>query len=156
MPVFSRILCPVDGSPTSDRGAREATRLAAALQAELRFVSVADLHPLLLDLGSSYSPEVFDQVEAGAARTAAEAADAARAAGVPAQASSGRAMDARVCDVIVDEARRWNADLIVLGTHGRRGVRRLMLGSDAEAVLRQAPCDVLLIRSTKEDEPAGA
>ena len=52
----------------------------------------------------------------------------------------------RVCDVIVKEATDWKADLIVIGTHGRRGAGRLLLGSDAEQVLRLAPVPVLLVR----------
>jgi nucleotide-binding universal stress UspA family protein len=52
---------------------------------------------------------------------------------------------------IVDEARRWNADLIVMGSHGRSGFDRLLLGSVAEGVLRHAPCSVEIVR-----EPVGA
>ena len=53
----------------------------------------------------------------------------------------------RPCDVIVEQAARWPADLIVIGTHGRRGVNRMLLGSDAEQVARIAPVPVLLVRS---------
>jgi nucleotide-binding universal stress UspA family protein len=49
-------------------------------------------------------------------------------------------------DVILEEARKWHADLIVMGTHGRRGFSRLLLGSDAERVLRDTPVPLLLIR----------
>ena len=52
-----------------------------------------------------------------------------------------------VADVIVREARKWKADLIVIGTHGRRGLRRVVMGSDAEQVVRSAPAPVLLIRA---------
>jgi len=52
----------------------------------------------------------------------------------------------RVCDVIVQEARNSGAQLIVMGTHGRHGLRRLALGSDAELVLRDSPVPVLLVR----------
>jgi nucleotide-binding universal stress UspA family protein len=50
-------------------------------------------------------------------------------------------------DPIVRQARKWRADLIVLGTHGRRGVRRLLLGSDAEQVVRTSPVPVMLVRA---------
>jgi nucleotide-binding universal stress UspA family protein len=50
-------------------------------------------------------------------------------------------------DVIVREAKKQRADLIVLGTHGRRGMRRLVLGSDAEQVVRMSPVPVLLVRA---------
>ncbi len=52
-----------------------------------------------------------------------------------------------VADVIVREARKWKADLIVIGTHGQRGMRRVVMGSDAEQVVRNAPAPVLLIRA---------
>jgi len=56
-------------------------------------------------------------------------------------------MPGRVCDVVCDQARESGADLIVLGTHGRRGIGRLLMGSDAEQVLRLSPVPVLLIRA---------
>jgi nucleotide-binding universal stress UspA family protein len=52
----------------------------------------------------------------------------------------------RVADVILNEARKWRADVIVMGTHGRRGISRTLLGSDAEAVVRSATAPVLLVR----------
>ena len=52
----------------------------------------------------------------------------------------------RVCDVVVEQAKEFGADLIVLGTHGRRGVSRLLVGSDAEQIVRVAPVPVLLVR----------
>ena len=52
-----------------------------------------------------------------------------------------------MADVIVREAQKWKADLIVIGTHGRRGLRRVVMGSDAEQVVRNAPAPVLLIRA---------
>jgi nucleotide-binding universal stress UspA family protein len=52
-----------------------------------------------------------------------------------------------VADIVTRQARRWKADLIVMGTHGRRGVNRMIMGSDAELVVRNAPMPVLLVRS---------
>ena len=54
-------------------------------------------------------------------------------------------------DIIIDQAKQWPADLIVLGTHGRRGIKRLALGSDAELVLRMSPVPVLLVRDPPEE-----
>jgi len=56
-------------------------------------------------------------------------------------------MTARVADLVTEQARAWKADLIVIGTHGRRGVDRFLLGSDAEQILRIAPAPVLLVRA---------
>ncbi len=60
---------------------------------------------------------------------------------------SVEAIGSRTSDSIIEEAKSYGADLIVLGTHGRRGVRRMLLGSDAEAVAREAACAVLLVRA---------
>jgi nucleotide-binding universal stress UspA family protein len=55
----------------------------------------------------------------------------------------------RVADMVVSEPRKWRADLIVMGTHGRRGINRLMPGSDAEQVIRTSPVPVLTVRGVK-------
>jgi nucleotide-binding universal stress UspA family protein len=55
---------------------------------------------------------------------------------------------------VIEQAKLWNADLIVLGTHGRRGVKRLMLGSDAEQIIRMAPVPVLLVRGSQTEDGA--
>ena len=74
-------------------------------------------------------------------------------AGVPVNTLGVECFAERTADVIVEEAKAWPADLIVIGTHGRRGVNRWMLGSDAEQVVRIAPVPVLLVRS--DDSAAG-
>lgn len=87
--MYTKILVPVDGSPTSNRGLDAETELIDSLAV-------------------------------------------------------------RVCDQVVDVAKRSGADLIVIGTHGRRGVGRLMIGSDAEQIVRRAPVPVLLVRAAEE------
>jgi nucleotide-binding universal stress UspA family protein len=57
---------------------------------------------------------------------------------------------ARIADLVVDQAKKWHADLIVIGTHGRRGISRVLLGSDAEQIVRAAPTPVLLVRARGE------
>jgi nucleotide-binding universal stress UspA family protein len=71
--------------------------------------------------------------------------------GVNAEAVQVASRARPVSDIILSEARRYKADVIVMGTHGRRGLNRLLLGSDAERVLRDSPIPVLLIR---RDAPA--
>ncbi len=155
-PVFSRILCPVDGSPTSERGALEAIRLASALGAQLRFFSVVDLQPLLVDAGVPVTPDLLDALRDAADDAIAQARQRAEQQGLVATTGVADAFGTRVSDAIIAEAERWSADLIVIGTHGRRGVRRLMMGSDAEAVARQAPCEVLLVRASAAEAAAPA
>lgn len=68
-------------------------------------------------------------------------------AGVPVDTALLEGRSGRVCDAVIDEAKRWDADLIVIGTHGRRGANRFFMGSDAEMILRRAATPVLLVRS---------
>lgn len=76
-----------------------------------------------------------------------EAMDVAKSSGVPADSKRVEVPGRRLGDLVADEATSWEADLVVVGTHGRRGVGRVLLGSGAEQVIRQAPVPVLSIRS---------
>jgi nucleotide-binding universal stress UspA family protein len=143
--MYQRILVPVDGSSTSDRGLQEAIRLAKLTGAQLRLLHVVDV------LASWQAAEVpsADLLE-WARKAGEEVLVAARAlvhaAGVPVDTVSYESTHGRVAELVADEALRWQADLIVLGTHGRRGVGRVLIGSDAEQVVRLAPVPVLLVR----------
>jgi len=77
----------------------------------------------------------------------------AEAAGVAADTVRRDGIAGRVCDLVIDEAKAWKAELIVIGTHGRRGVGRVLLGSDAEQILRLAPVPVLLVRAPDPATP---
>jgi nucleotide-binding universal stress UspA family protein len=78
-----------------------------------------------------------------------EAAALASKSGVKPETAEMDGRGRLVSDVIVADAKRWRADLIVMGTHGRRGFNRLLMGSDAERVLSDAPVPVLLVRREK-------
>ena len=77
----------------------------------------------------------------------ADAEAMVREQGLKAESVILEIMGGRAADSIVAEANTWGADLIVLGTHGRRGARRLVMGSDAEEIVRTARIPVLLVRS---------
>ena len=57
----------------------------------------------------------------------------------------------RLCDLVAEQAREWGADLVVLGSHGRRGIGRVVLGSDAEQIIRSAHLPVLVVREPDQD-----
>jgi nucleotide-binding universal stress UspA family protein len=151
--MYKRILVPVDGSPASRRGLDEAIKLAKSSGASLRIVHAATE---FLDQG--YTPSVYyDRVmaslrEAGK-KLIGDVETIARKHAVPFESALLETAGGRVCDLIVDDAKQWPADLIVMGTHGRRGVHRLALGSDAEMVLRCAPVPVVMVRSAAEAPP---
>jgi len=150
--MYQRILVPVDGSPTSTRGLDEAIELARLTGAELRLVHVLD--SLALASGAEfYAGNVLTVLQQAGGELLASARARVDAAGVPVGTVLLESMT-RVCETIVDEAVKWKAELIVLGTHGRRGVGRMLLGSDAEQIVRSAPVPVLLVRSA--DAPPDA
>lgn len=146
--MYEKILVPVDGSPTAMVGLTEAIALARAMGSTLHLLHVVDELSLMssFEAAMALPPNVFDLMkEAG--QEVLEAAQArVRAAGVPVQAELVESYAGRVSDLILAKAQEWGAQIIVLGTHGRRGVGRVLLGSDAEQVLRQSPVPVLLVR----------
>ena len=150
--MYSKILVPVDGSPTSDRGLDEALKLAGLANARLMLLHVVDLTSLYLapEMASAATADTVRLLREAGQTILARAKARAEAAGRPAETTLVDGL-VRVCDEIVKTATDWGAELVVIGTHGRRGVRRLLLGSDAEQVLRLSPVPVLLVRA---DDPA--
>lgn len=150
--MYARILVPVDSSPTAKRGLDEAIALASRLGSALQLLHVVDPRLLMSELTAFAppAPAVEQEQRAGEALLA-DCLQRARAAGVVAEGRLRCDPGLRVCDLIVQEARQSGTALIVMGTHGRRGLRRLTLGSDAEMVLREAPVPVLLVRSAEPD-----
>jgi nucleotide-binding universal stress UspA family protein len=150
--MYSRILVATDGSPTSEQAIEQAARLAKDQQAQLRIVHVieqsrlafAAAGPVAVDLES-----ILDALRKSGQAALERGRAIAQQLGVQADAAivGDDAIDDRVAMVLADEARRWKADLIVLGTHGRRGINHLLMGSVAEAVARVAPAHVLLVRA---------
>jgi nucleotide-binding universal stress UspA family protein len=153
--MYQRILVPVDGSATSIRGLDEAIRIASARNARLRLLNVIDDTLLVPAAYANPVGDLGDVIDSLAAsgRSALElGTKRAAKRGVQVEQAQVRAGLRAVSDVILREARKWRADLLVMGTHGRRGVKRLVLGSDAERVLREALVPVLLVRATDADD----
>lgn len=155
--MYEKILVPVDGSPTASRGLDEAIKLARLTGASLRLLNVVDLWSLAMSADASMGggPDVLTLLREGGQAILADAKAHVEAAGVRADAVLSDSLAGRVSEVIVDQATSWGADLIVIGTHGRRGVGRLVLGSDAEQVARMAPVPVLLVRARVQARTAG-
>jgi len=146
--VYKRIFVPIDGSSTANRGFKEALRLARQTGAGLTLFHAVDDSFVTRAGDAAVFPDSFFTSLRDAGRKLLSRAEAtARKSGVRARAVLVEQVVGQVADAIVREARRSRADLIVMGTHGRRGVRRLVVGSDAEQVLREAPVPVLLVRA---------
>ncbi|MBW8831083.1 MAG: universal stress protein [Burkholderiales bacterium] len=145
--MYSRILVPIDGSPTSQRGLDEAIALAARLDSALQLLNVVDARLLIGEVSASLPPDkLLEDWRAAGDRLVSAAVERARSKGVAAVGAVRCDPGLRVCDAILQEAKNTDASLIVMGTHGRRGLKRLALGSDAELVLRGSAVPVLLIR----------
>ena len=146
--MYQRILVPVDGSDTAGRGLAEALKLAQALGARLRLVHVVDKSSLAMnpEAGIAAAPlgEEFSEV---GRKILEEAKALAGAQGVEVEAVLHENFTGRVANLIVEEAKTSGAELIVMGTHGRRGIKHAVLGSDAEAVVHAADVPVLLVRA---------
>jgi nucleotide-binding universal stress UspA family protein len=150
--MYQRILVPIDGSSTSNLGIREAMKLARDQHARLRLVHVVD-ELVLIPSPDVVAPvgDVVGILRDAGMKVLEKAKALVEKAGVNAETVLVECFGGRAADSIVEEARKWRADVIVLGTHGRRGVRRMVLGSDAEEVVRSSPVPVLLVRSRTGD-----
>ena len=143
---YKRVLVPVDGSNTSIKGLDEAARLARANGARLRLLHVVDGSIAFQTADSGAGVELLlETLNRSGKQILTTAAERASRARVRADTTLVESIKGRVASVIVDQAKHWRADAIVMGTHGRRGVSRLLLGSDAERVVRESPVPVLLV-----------
>lgn len=149
--MYKKILVAVDGSATSLRGLDEAIRVTKATGGRLMLVHAVNE----LVAGGDYAPAAYyetiiESLRQSGVQVLEQATAIARRADVPCEHKLLEAVGGRAADEIVRQAKEWPADLIVLGTHGRRGLRRLAMGSDAELVLRLSPVPVLMVRDKPE------
>ena len=148
--MFRKILVPVDGSASASRGLKEAIRLAKERNAVIMLLHVVDETPLLqtasVEGGAYFFDELLKGLVADGRKLLEKATATAKAAGLRVKPLLLEDIGRPVADVIVSQAKKLRADLIVIGTHGRRGLTRVVMGSDAESVVRQSPVPVMLVR----------
>ena len=145
--MYQRILVAVDGSPTSLRGLDEAIKLAKSSGGRLMLVHVVNELLMTGDVVPSiYYDSIVQSLRESGIKVLEQTAAIVRHADVACDPQLIETLGGRVADQIVKQARDWSADLIVMGTHGRRGLERLAMGSDAELVLRLSHVPVLLVR----------
>ena len=145
--MFKKILVPVDGSDASARGLDEAIKLAKSHGSQLRLLHVVNELVLVSPLGPTlYFPDLIQSLRDGGRNILETALKQAREQALDAETVMEEILGGRAANAIVEQAKRWPADVIVMGTHGRRGFGRMALGSDAEIVLRHTHVPVLLVR----------
>lgn len=150
--MYKRILCPIDGSATSNTGMQEAIQLAKEMHAQLRFLHVIDTYIPTVDMISDANVTyMIDIMRENGNKIIRQADAAAKKAGMHAETKTIESVGGRIAALIVSEAAQWPADLIVIGTHGLRGFSRLIMGSDAEYVVRNCDAPVLLVKNRVEE-----
>ena len=148
--MYKKILVPVDGSPASNLGLNEAIKLAKDQGAKLRLFHLVDEYIAVSSpdgVAFSNTDDLLESLRQGGKKIIEKAEALARRNGLTPESVMLESFGGRAADFIVQQANKWGADLIVLGTHGRRGVKRLVMGSDAEQVVRTTRVPVLLVRS---------
>jgi nucleotide-binding universal stress UspA family protein len=148
--MYKHVLVAVDGSDTSNMALREAIRLAKNHQSALRLLHVVDLTMAYSVVEAPYVVEYQKALRAEGEKLLSHCSAPAHTEGIEFDTKVRVAFGEHVYDVIEDEAKQWSADLIVIGTHGRRGIRRLLLGSVAEGLIRISSKPVLLVRGTEQ------
>lgn len=151
--MYQNILVAIDDSATSEKALFQAIELAETLRGRVRIITVIDLISLnwegaFADMTPLWNAQIADGERLLNARLQAIKAT------IPVETKLLRNahIDLRIPDLIEAEAVAWPADLIVIGTHGRRGVQRLLLGSVAEGLVRISTQPVLLVRGAERSD----
>lgn len=147
--MFKRVIVPVDGSQTSNKALTVALQMARDSGGSVRIIHVIE--------GSNYgsnimqiegfSGDAMQPIRSAAKKILDDAMALAEPFGVQTDTKLFDTVDGRLADAVGNAATEWQADLIVVGTHGRRGIGRILMGSGAEQIMRQAPIPVLVIRA---------
>ncbi len=144
--MFKRILVPTDGSDITMKAVGKAVELARTVGAQLYTISVKEPFPYsaISEMQPTPPQEFFDAQERIAAKRVAGVVEAAQAAGVACQGHTVEAL--HPWEAIIDHAKRQECDLLVMASHGRRGVTALLLGSETQKVLTHSTIPVLVVR----------
>lgn len=147
--MYKHILAAMDGSPHAERALQHALQLVRETSAEMRLLHVVDMTWMLVGSEFAIDTTQVDEVRRQVGeRILAKAQAMARKVGVEADTRLVKTDTPaqHIADVVAAEAAAWPADLVVVGTHGYRGFRHLLLGSVAEGVARMCTAPVLFIR----------
>jgi len=148
MAPLHQLLVPVDGSQTSVKALEAAISLARLNGARLRLLYVIDELDYVngFETARAYYEQTLPFMHTDGERLLAQMRSLAEEKGVACDSVLLESGADRLCDVVAEQARLVHADMIVLGSHGRRGLDRVLMGSDAEQIVRRAPVPVLVIK----------
>ena len=144
--MYQRILIPTDGSELTGRAVATGVNLAKTLGAEVHTLCVKEPFPYgaVAEMQPTPPQEFFDAQARIATRHVAAVAEACKTAGVPCQALTVEGL--HPWESIIEHAKRMDCDLLVMASHGRRGVSALLLGSETQKVLTHTKIPVLVVR----------
>jgi len=144
--MYKRILVPTDGSDITKKAVDAAIALAKSLGAQVYTISVKEPFPYsaISEMQPTPPQEFFDAQERIAAQRVKDVVDACKAANVACQAFTVEAL--HPWEAIIDHCKRMDCDLLVMASHGRRGVSALLLGSETQKVLTHSGVAVLVVR----------
>lgn len=150
--MYKRILVPVDGSDTATKALVAALQMARDSGGSVRVIHVLEdlAQVIAYDPYGAYPGDLSKVLRDSGQKVLADAMAVARASGVPTEEHLVEASGQRLGEAVIHDAEGHKADLIVVGTHGRRGLGRVLLGSGAEQIIRQSPIPVLVIRSSAD------
>jgi nucleotide-binding universal stress UspA family protein len=142
--MFTRVCVAVDGSPAADHALHEALRMCQGVSADILLIFVIEVRVIAAE-GVNYE-SIYNSWREEGKKALDAAAATVRAATIETEIKLVDTDGKTVARTIVEEAERWRADVIAIGTHGRSGFTRLMLGSVADQVIRSSPIPVLVVR----------
>lgn len=148
--MYKRIAVAIDGSATSNTALGEAIKLSGEMDSTLLLLHVCEELPIMWEPDGMIAVPVQDimKVIADAGKTLLEKCkEQVASQGVAVETKLVESFGGRIGGIVSEEAQKWNADLLVVGTHGRRGFEHLLMGSVAEGVIRTASVPVLLVRA---------
>ena len=145
--MYPRILVPLDGSDTAAQGLQEAIALARQLKSRLQLLHVVDDYPLMVEMAAVVNFETLRQSMRQYGQDLLDKAKRLAAdQDVEAYTQLCEITSGRVAEAILEQSNALGCKLVVMGTHGRRGLSRTVMGSDAEQVVRGSNVPVLLVR----------
>ena len=153
--MYQRLLVALDSTATSRLALEHAAALGRLSGATVVLLHVLESfrHVSGFESPKVYAEEVLPRMRAAGRELLDEAAAPLREQGIEVETVLLEGSDERGAELIARRAEEAGVDMVILGTHGRRGVNRLLLGSDAEHVARIAPVPVMLVRSTDGSVP---
>ena len=147
--MYKRILVPIDGSSAATAGLEQAVEFARDQKARLRIIHIVD-ETVLAEAPEMIgdTAQLMETMINDGKKTLAKALTLAKRHRIRADSVLHEKLLGSLADLILEEAKKWRADIIVMGTRAHTGVKHFFLGSDAEAIVRASRLPVLLIHGT--------